>query len=164
MSKNQFDSGWTEEKIARLTTLWNEGVPVLKLGLLIGVSKNAVVGKASRLGLTPRENLIKAQGTGHKPRAARVKKPGVPALAPLPSLAKTAERAVIAQAKAPPIKPTVFYRSEPCCWPMKTPCGERAVRGKPYCAAHCDVAYIGAPVSKNTGFDWTRPDKFRIAR
>src|SRR5579872_3838924 len=45
---------WTPDRIADLTRLWEEGVTTAEIGRRIGVSKNAVIGKVHRIGLTPR--------------------------------------------------------------------------------------------------------------
>jgi len=45
---------WTEERIERLTALWEEGVTTAEIGRRIGVTKNAVIGKVHRIGLVPR--------------------------------------------------------------------------------------------------------------
>lgn len=45
---------WTAERIEQLTRLWEEGVTTAEIGRRIGVSKNAVIGKVHRIGLTPR--------------------------------------------------------------------------------------------------------------
>jgi GcrA cell cycle regulator len=45
---------WTPERIADLTRLWEEGITTAEIGRRIGVSKNAVIGKVHRIGLTPR--------------------------------------------------------------------------------------------------------------
>jgi GcrA cell cycle regulator len=49
------DAGtWTLERIEELTRLWEEGVTTAEIGRLIGVTKNAVIGKVHRIGLIPR--------------------------------------------------------------------------------------------------------------
>ena len=53
---------WTEERIARLTELWLSGMAARLIGAALGVTKSAVVGKASRLGLPNRDNPIKCGG------------------------------------------------------------------------------------------------------
>ena len=45
---------WTQERIAQLTQLWEEGVTTAEIGRRIGVTKNAVIGKVHRIGLIPR--------------------------------------------------------------------------------------------------------------
>ena len=47
--------GWNDEKIGRLKKLWSEGLTTGEIGKRLGVSKNAVVGKAHRLGLQTRK-------------------------------------------------------------------------------------------------------------
>ena len=53
---------WTEERIARLTELWLGGVVARLIGAALGVTKSAIVGKASRLGLPNRDKPIKCGG------------------------------------------------------------------------------------------------------
>ncbi|MDP7344875.1 MAG: GcrA family cell cycle regulator, partial [Alphaproteobacteria bacterium] len=55
-------STWTPERIAEVTRLWDEGLTTAEIGKLVGVTKNAVVGKAHRLGLPPRPSPIRRQG------------------------------------------------------------------------------------------------------
>jgi GcrA cell cycle regulator len=44
--------GWTEERIALLTRLWNEGLSASRIAVELGrISRNGVLGKAHRLGL-----------------------------------------------------------------------------------------------------------------
>lgn len=45
---------WTEEKNALLRRLWDEGLPCRTIGLMVGATKNSVIGKAGRLGLARR--------------------------------------------------------------------------------------------------------------
>jgi GcrA cell cycle regulator len=42
---------WTPERIAEVTRLWSQGLTTAEIGRLVGVTKNAIVGKAHRLGL-----------------------------------------------------------------------------------------------------------------
>ena len=52
---------WTDEKIALLGTLWGEGRPASEIALILGddLSRNAVIGKAHRLGLSGRPSPIR---------------------------------------------------------------------------------------------------------
>ena len=50
---------WTEEAIAKLRTLWAEGLSTAEIGRRLNISKNAVVGKAHRLNLPPRPSPIR---------------------------------------------------------------------------------------------------------
>jgi GcrA cell cycle regulator len=50
---------WTPERIDELTKLWESGQSASVIGKLLGVSKNAVVGKAHRMKLQARPSPIK---------------------------------------------------------------------------------------------------------
>ena len=49
---------WPSDKERRLALLWNSGVPIKEIAEALGVSRNAVSGKACRLGLPRRENPV----------------------------------------------------------------------------------------------------------
>ncbi|MCX5616879.1 GcrA family cell cycle regulator [Bombella sp. TMW 2.2559] len=66
---------WTDELIARLKELWEQGLSTAEIGRQLSITKNAVVGKAHRLGLPPRPSPIRnkaaAEGTRKQPRVDR---------------------------------------------------------------------------------------------
>ena len=52
---------WTEERIEKLTKMWEGGSTASQIAEeLGGVSRNAVIGKAHRLGLKARPSPVKA--------------------------------------------------------------------------------------------------------
>ncbi|GBQ89711.1 GcrA family cell cycle regulator [Asaia krungthepensis] len=61
---------WTDEIISRLQTLWQEGLSTAEIGRQLSITKNAVVGKAHRLGLPPRPSPIRASAKPRKDAAA----------------------------------------------------------------------------------------------
>ncbi|MCL2427933.1 MAG: GcrA family cell cycle regulator [Alphaproteobacteria bacterium] len=155
---------WTEDTISRLRALWSDGHSTAEIGRRLGISKNAVVGKAHRLDLPARPSPIRRDGPrlGPRPGPRRVAGPTLP---PLPS----AERPAPAIAMAPgrteprtPIPPPLanppralplpsrpYGRTVACCWPIGEPgtkefrfCDEISVPGKPYCARHVQLAYV----------------------
>lgn len=87
---------WTEERIATLTKMWEGGSTASEIATeLGGVSRNAVIGKAHRLGLKARPSPVKAKDkkkapnkkeAAPKPAAAKVKPK-----APAPKKAKEAD-------------------------------------------------------------------------
>lgn len=82
---------WTEERIATLTKMWEGGSTASEIATeLGGVSRNAVIGKAHRLGLKARPSPVKAKD---KKKPAAKKKEA----APKPAAAK-------AKPKAPPAR------------------------------------------------------------
>ena len=50
---------WNDEAIARLRQLWQDGHSTAEIGRRMGITKNAVVGKAHRLALVPRPSPIR---------------------------------------------------------------------------------------------------------
>ncbi|GBQ43362.1 GcrA cell cycle regulator [Komagataeibacter europaeus] len=71
---------WTEETIARLRDLWQQGLSTAEIGRQLSVTKNAVVGKAHRLGLKPRPSPIRrAAKAAPAPAATTVETTAAPA-------------------------------------------------------------------------------------
>lgn len=125
---------WTDERIQELKRLWDAGYSASAIGKQIGMSKNAVIGKAHRLGLRARPSPIK-RGAIKPILAPQVRletpKPAEPKRAPMPS------------------KPRPRHHGALCLWPIGDPgdsdfrfCELPTVPGKPYCAEHCAKAYI----------------------
>ena len=50
---------WNTQKIESLKKLWDDGVATSLIGQQLGFTKNAVIGKAFRLGLERRQNSRK---------------------------------------------------------------------------------------------------------
>jgi GcrA cell cycle regulator len=101
---------WTEERIATLTKMWEGGSTASQIAdELGGVSRNAVIGKAHRLGLKARPSPVKAneQKAETKPKAAVEAKaaPKAPP-APRPAPKPVAPPVVQAEPAAPPTTPS----------------------------------------------------------
>jgi GcrA cell cycle regulator len=121
----------------------------------MGISKNAVVGKAHRLDLPARPSPIRTGGSPRSPRVLRRQ--------PVPTLAETMPLACLRDADIPApverIAPTVKparqapiasprVGSQPCCWPIGEPgtpafrfCDDPAPLDVPYCDEHSRLAY-----------------------
>jgi GcrA cell cycle regulator len=71
---------WTEERIATLTRMWEGGQTASQIAEeLGGISRNAVIGKAHRLGLKPRPSPVKANvAEAEKPAEAAPVAPAAP--------------------------------------------------------------------------------------
>ena len=81
---------WTDERIATLRKMWEGGATASEIATeLGGVSRNAVIGKAHRLGLKSRPSPVKANEK--KKAAAPVKKPA-PARPPADPRPEPSER------------------------------------------------------------------------
>ena len=62
---------WTDERIDQLRQMWERGMTASQIAEeLGGVSRNAVIGKAHRLGLQARPSPVKATEAAAKPAAA----------------------------------------------------------------------------------------------
>ena len=96
---------WTDERIERLKSLWTKGMTASHIAdELGGVSRNAVIGKAHRLGLQARPSPVKASEPEAQAKPAAAAKPR-PAAAPAASVADTAKPSSAAKAKPAPAAP-----------------------------------------------------------
>ena len=99
---------WTDERIERLKKMWHAGATASQIAdELGGVSRNAVIGKAHRLGLDARPSPVKHEEKEKKPapQAAAAPKPAPREEAPSPrpaAAAPVADRPVAAAATATP--------------------------------------------------------------
>ena len=64
---------WTSGAIDQLRALWAEGLSTAEIGRRMGVTKNAIVGKAHRLDLPARPSPIRKEALGGAPAAPRRK-------------------------------------------------------------------------------------------
>ena len=78
---------WTEERIATLTKMWENGATASQIAdELGGVSRNAVIGKAHRLGLKARPSPVKAnekRSSEEEEQAEETQRPPVAAAPPV---------------------------------------------------------------------------------
>ena len=118
---------WTDERLEELKKLWAQGLSISQIGEALGVSRNAIAGKAHRMGLPKRPSPIS------KPKAEKPKVESVVEEQDLPLRLE--------------LRQLVWSRSK-CCWPTGDPkkngfvfCGDTVVPGKPYCLPHCKEAY-----------------------
>jgi GcrA cell cycle regulator len=122
-------SVWDEKQLDKLKKLWDEGLPITKIGLELGVSRNAIAGKAHRLGLPKRNSPISKSGD---PR-------------------KNQDVSNFETSKELPLKillREVEWSRNRCCWPIGDPklpgfsfCGTSIMPGRPYCEEHSNLAY-----------------------
>jgi len=98
---------WTDERIEKLTKMWEGGATASQIAEeLGGVSRNAVIGKAHRLGLKARPSPVKAND---KPEPVRAE---APAPKPAPKVAAPAEpRPAAPRPASPPPPPAAAPRA-----------------------------------------------------
>ena len=139
---------WTNDRIEALKIHFQAGLSCREIANEIGVSRNAVIGKISRL------NLVRDKGRGVR---AKIKdSAAAPRPRGAPRLRQILLKAYPTHSTTPVEEPihnghtcTLFELSKQTCrWPISTPgavdfcfCGNRPIEGLPYCAGHSRLAY-----------------------
>ena len=139
---------WNDENVARLKDFWDQGLPTAQIGKLLGFTKNAVVGKAHRIGLERRPSPIRR--TAVKPDRKKARSPIMPVLhfenKPVKQNEKTQNNKVF----VPVTRNLIISKVKRGCeWPVGHPgesdfhfCDKERFDDKPYCLKHCVVAYV----------------------
>lgn len=98
---------WTDERIDTLKAMWEKGLTANQIAVALGgVSRNAVIGKAHRLGLQSRPSPVKPNEVEAKPAAAPKPSAAAPApVEPAPKPAPAPRAAQPALVTAPPAPP-----------------------------------------------------------
>ena len=139
---------WDDNNVSKLRELWDQGLPTAQIGKLLGFTKNAVVGKAHRIGLERRPSPIRR--TAVKPDRKKARSPIIPKLNFEVKKDEVKENPVHQQTFQPLVK-NLFTKSvkRGCEWPEGHPdesdfkfCGKERFEDKPYCIDHCAVAYV----------------------
>lgn len=154
--------GWTDERVELLKKLWQDGLSASQIAKQLGgVTRNAVIGKVHRLGLSGRAAPSKPQRTVFKaPRPARVA-PAAPSAPrriaePVPVAAAAPAPAPVRYVdEAPGMATVLTLGTHMCKWPIGDPaldtftfCGRRSEENGPYCHEHAQVAYQPAQTKK----------------
>lgn len=152
---------WSESREARVTELWAEGWSAALIGVELGVTRNAVIGKVRRLGLPMR---VTARWAGPRAELAekRAKKKAERDAARIrPKRTHMFQAQQVRQklrADAPPVadmaipidqrKTLQELKKSSCRWPVGDPdregfffCGGVAEMDRPYCPAHARRAF-----------------------
>lgn len=145
---------WTDERVELLKKLWSDGLSASQIAAeLGGITRNAVIGKVHRLGLsgrakspsssTPRPR--KARSSGHMIRVQRPQVRGNTALAYDYEVEPEPELLEIPQEQR---KTLLQLNERTCRWPVGDPssndfffCGGEAAEDQPYCSSHCRMAF-----------------------
>jgi len=158
---------WTDERVELLKKLWSEGLSASAIAAeLGGVTRNAVIGKVHRLGLSGR---AKTATPAPQRRAKPTRAPSHPMKAPAPPMTRgnTALAVDASPVEATEAQPEPEHklasevvipmservtimelREHMCRWPLGDPgredfrfCGTRIAPGGPYCSHHAAIAY-----------------------
>jgi GcrA cell cycle regulator len=158
------DMAWNDERVELLKKLWAEGLSASQIaGRLGGVTRNAVIGKVHRLGLSGRATTSRMKSLRPRPRAnaltaANAKRP---VKSRFGSVGNSTVRALYQPEAEPyvsPVEELVIPMAErksiqslsecSCRWPIGDPqladfhfCGKDKVMGLPYCEFHARRAF-----------------------
>jgi GcrA cell cycle regulator len=149
---------WTDERVELLKKLWSDGLSASQIAAeLGGITRNAVIGKVHRLGLSGRAKSTssaaprqrKARAPSHMMRIGRPAIRGNTALAHAYEIETEAEPELIDNVIPIGQRRTILELNEQTCrWPVGDPssgdfffCGGNTLEGVPYCAYHSRVAY-----------------------
>jgi len=162
---------WTDERVALLTKLWNEGHTASQIAEQFGdITRNAVIGKVHRLGLSGRAAAsrfraarIRMRPRTHQPRGggmggyatqgntalkadAETMPTDWPSPARRPMLRPVEQPA--AETETGPVVGLLELKEDSCRWPVGHPdqpgfgfCGCKKAHDGPYCERHAAVAY-----------------------
>jgi GcrA cell cycle regulator len=156
------DMSWTDERVEHLKKLWSEGLSASQIAAeLGGITRNAVIGKVHRLGLSGRAKTpSSAAPRPRKPRApSHVLRMARPAMRGNTALAR---HALAVYELEPEPEPEPLENIVPigqrcsllelsdakCRWPIGDPgtsdfffCGGKPIGDLPYCGYHARMAY-----------------------
>jgi len=148
--KTPYSQTWTKERVELLTGYLQAGYTCMQIARQIGVTRNAVIGKLNRLGLSrparptarteaaenPRVPRPRAITQRQILRAVHAETPRVVAAVPAPTVVSI-ERCTLLE----------LDRGK-CRWPVSEPdakdflfCGNAVVAGLSYCSGHARMAY-----------------------
>jgi GcrA cell cycle regulator len=138
---------WNDDNVARLKELWDQGLPTAQIGKLLGFTKNAVVGKAHRIGLERRPSPIRRSAV--KPDRKKARSPVMPKLN-FENIVTENNHNNRGQIFQPTIRNIVAVNVKRGCeWPSGHPdepefhfCNNERFEEKPYCIDHCGLAYV----------------------
>ena len=155
---------WTDERVELLRQLWLDGRSASQIAaeLANGITRNAVIGKVHRLGLSGRAKAPTQSSPRQRPArpmaprstASRTSIPvmrGGAALAYATDMQPIAFPKPVAEDVVIPMSERVTImelREDMCRWPLGDPsaaefryCGGKSPIGTPYCNAHSRMAY-----------------------
>ncbi len=153
--------GWTDERVEVLKKLWLEGLSASQIAKQLGggVTRNAVIGKVHRLGLSGRA------APSQPVRTPQLRTPRIRAAAPAPVVSQPAPAAPVVPSppryvatETPGSATVLTLGAHMCKWPIGDPalesftfCGRRTGHEGPYCMEHSQVAYQPAQAKKKSG-------------
>ena len=140
---------WTPERIEQLRSCIGSGMTCSQIAAAIGVSRNAVIGKIHRLGLSSGRPAGASARANCPPRARHSRGPTQRRLLRLAYAQAAIDETLpdISVISAHPCS-LVDIAARQCRWPIGDPastnvlfCGNDAINGFTYCVGHARMAY-----------------------
>jgi len=150
---------WTDERVDQLKKLWADGLSASQIAAeLGGITRNAVIGKVHRLGLSGRTKAPSSSTPRpRKPRATHMLRVQRPAIRGNTALAQAFSYDYETESDPTPVENVIpigqrrtllELNEQTCRWPIGDPasqdfyfCGGNAMASLPYCAYHSRIAY-----------------------
>jgi GcrA cell cycle regulator len=151
---------WSAERVEQLQSLWADGLSCSRIAReLGGMTRNAVIGKAHRLGLPtrPRSGGRARIAKRVNPYPKRVKRIVEKQRSPCEKLWNAGQPRLPKPVAIAPCQPPLMLglmelTDESCRFPIGDPgqpdfgfCGHEPKAGSAYCAGHHRVCYVGLP-------------------
>lgn len=144
---------WLPEHVESMKRMLTEGLTFSQIGARLGKSRNAVIGKAHREGLSRTADYKKCHSSSSGRRKPKAQQTPWRALRIKRSAAVfKSEPFVPAPEIVVPLnerKGVLELSENDCRWPIGDPqhadfhfCNGKKVHGLPYCEAHCRVAFV----------------------
>ena len=150
---------WNDERVETLKKLWQEGLSASQIATRIGgVTRNAVIGKVHRLGLSGRAPTSRVATSRPRPRIAAPRRAAKPRFAAIGNVALRPQFTLDAEPFVPTYEELDIPLAErktlldllegSCRWPIGDPqhadfhfCNRGKVAGLPYCEFHARRAF-----------------------
>lgn len=154
--------GWTDDRVESLKKLWQDGLSASQIAKQLGgVTRNAVIGKVHRLGLSGRATPSKPSRPVFKaprPQRPAAAAPSAPRRIAEPAHRQDPQPVVRYVDEAPGTATVLTLGAHMCKWPIGDPstdgftfCGRRNSGDGPYCVEHAQVAYQPPQGKKKSG-------------
>lgn len=141
---------WNDERVELLKKYWAEGLSASQIASKMGgVTRNAVIGKVHRLGLSGRATPAKPQrGCDSDYEVEDQPAASFTARTEIDTLISEPEFVAPAVLSSGDMATVATLKGNMCKWPIGDPakddfhfCGQSAPTGKPYCTYHAQMAF-----------------------
>lgn len=161
---NPHDKGWTPDRVQTLKKLWQDGLSINRIAVMLGggVTRNGVIGKVHRMGLSGRSTPVRTRQPRQRDREPKLPLRPTKILRRAPiKFGRGAEFSPVATPPTAVVAPVLAWNVQPalrvdlldlrdcmCRWPIGDPkdesfhfCGRDKAARISYCEGHARVAF-----------------------